>query len=73
VRNLPIGWTVRIFTTAGVQVRSYENTEEDGMTWLWDFHNDHGQEVARALYLVRVIDEDGNVKSAGKFVVRLTQ
>jgi hypothetical protein len=73
VRNLPMGWTVRIFNTAGTQVRTFENTEEDGMTWLWDFHNDHGQEVARALYLVRVVDDAGHVQSSGKFVVRLTQ
>ena len=73
VRNLPVGWTVRIFTTAGIQVRSFENTDEEGMTWLWDFRNDHGQEVTRALYLVRVVDDNGHVQTSGKFVVRVRQ
>lgn len=71
VHNLPLGWSVHIFTTSGVKVRSFENHDEDDVTWTWDFANDSGQEVSRALYLVRVVDANGNVQQSGKFVVRL--
>jgi hypothetical protein len=73
VRNLPLGWTVRIFNTAGEEVRNFRNTDADGLTWTWNFTNDHGRAVARALYLVRVVDERGSVKHSGRFVVRAGQ
>jgi hypothetical protein len=73
VRNLPIGWTVRIFDTAGTRVRKFKNKFEEGITWKWDFHNDHGLVIARALYLVRVVDEQGSVKKSGKFLVQSTR
>jgi hypothetical protein len=70
IRDMPVSWTVRIFDTAGRQVRSYTNNEMDGQDWLWDFTNDHGQRVARAMYLVRVTDVDGNVRQSGRFLVQ---
>jgi len=70
VRDMPVSWTVRIFDTAGRQVRSYTNNQVDGQDWLWDFTNDHGQRVARAMYLVRVTDVDGNVRQSGRFLVQ---
>ncbi|HKW14954.1 MAG TPA: hypothetical protein VJS69_10755, partial [Candidatus Krumholzibacteria bacterium] len=69
VRNLPGSWTVRIFDTAGSPVRRHEN-HEDGATWTWDFHNDNGQRVAPALYLVRVTDSAGAVQRSGRFLVQ---
>jgi hypothetical protein len=71
IRDMPANWTVRIFDTAGRQVRSYTNHDADGLDWLWDFNNDHGQRVARSMYLVRVTDTDGNVRQSGRFLVQL--
>ena len=65
-----MSWTVRIFDTAGRQVKEYTNNDEDGLDWIWDFYNDHGQRVARALYLVRVSEPDGNVRQTGRFLVQ---
>jgi hypothetical protein len=71
VRNLPLNWTVRIFNTAGIQVRSYTNRTQDGYDWLWnEFRNDAGKSVARALYLIRIVDESGNVRRSGRFLVQ---
>jgi uncharacterized lipoprotein YbaY len=70
VRNLPRGWTVKIFDTAGYEVRNFKNSESDGLDWIWDFENDHGRRVAKSLYLIRVIDEAGSVRSSGRFVVQ---
>jgi hypothetical protein len=70
VRDLPSGWTVRIFDAAGSEVRSFKNAESDGIDWTWNFLNNHGRRVAKSLYLVRIIDEAGSVKRSGRFVVR---
>jgi hypothetical protein len=70
VRNLPVSWTVRIFDTAGREVRDYTNNSADGQDWAWDFTNDEGQRVARAMYLVRVTDPDGKVRQSGRFLVQ---
>lgn len=71
VRNIPLEWTIRIFDAAGTQVRRFRNTASDDMNWIWDFSNDGGQRVARALYLVRVTDGDGNVRQSGRFLVQI--
>jgi hypothetical protein len=42
----------------------------EGFVWLWDFTNDNNQRVARALYLVRVVDPQGNVQQSGRFLVQ---
>jgi len=68
--NMPQGWTVRIFDTAGSEVRSFRNDQSDGYTWSWDFRNDRGSRVAQTLYLVRVIDESGAVRNSGRFLVQ---
>ncbi len=73
VRNLPLEWTVRIFDTAGTQVRRFRNTVSDRLTWEWDFTNDHGRRVTRALYLIRVVDNTGRVRKAGRFIVQSDQ
>ncbi len=70
VRNLPRGWTVKIFDTAGYEVRNFKNSQSDGIDWVWNFENDHGRRVAKSLYLIRVIDEAGSVRSSGRFVVQ---
>jgi hypothetical protein len=70
VRDLPLGWTVRIFDTAGSEVRSFRNGESDGFDWTWNFLSDHGRHVAKSLYLIRVVDESGSIKRSGRFVVR---
>jgi hypothetical protein len=70
VENLPAGWTVRIFNTAGTQIRSYHNGQVSGSNWTWDFANDSGRRVARALYLVRVFDGSGNMQQSGRFLVQ---
>ena len=71
VRNLPLHWTVRIFNTAGTQVKSYTNRTQDGYNWLWDdFQNDSGNPVARALYLIRITDASGEVRRSGRFLVQ---
>jgi hypothetical protein len=70
VRNLPMNWTVRIFDTAGALVRMYQNAIGEGYNWTWDFTNDHGRRVARAMYLVRVSDTGGGVRQSGRFVVQ---
>jgi hypothetical protein len=70
VRNIPLKWTVRIFDTAGIQVRAFENVQGAGMDWVWDFTNDEGSRVVKSLYLVRVVDEDGVVRQSGRFVVQ---
>jgi hypothetical protein len=71
VHNLPPGWQVRIFDTSGVQVRSFTNTGGETMeTWTWDFTNGHGRPVAKSLYLVRILDDGGSVRTTGKFVVQ---
>ena len=71
VRNIPMGWIVRIFDTSGYQVKYFENVVRDGYDWTWDFRNDNGQQVARALYLVRVTDDGGEVRSRGRFLVQM--
>jgi len=71
IRNLPPRWTVRIFNTAGVQVKRYENQSGSGVDWIWEnFTNDGGGRVARALYLIRVTDESGDVQRSGRFLVQ---
>ncbi len=71
VRNLPANWTVRIFTTAGVQVKSFTNQTQQDVDWVWDdFANDSGRRVTRALYFVRVTGPDGKVRRTGRFVVQ---
>lgn len=70
VRNLPLNWTVRIFNPAGVLVRAFENRAGSSTDWAWDFRNDAGMRVAKSLYLVRVVDENGAVQQAGRFVVQ---
>jgi parallel beta-helix repeat protein len=70
IRELPMGWTVRIFDVAGTQVREFNNGDSDGIDWSWDFTNDHGARVARGMYLIRVIDVGGRVKHSGRFVVQ---
>jgi hypothetical protein len=69
VRDLPGGWTVRIFDTSGATVRRHEN-QAIGATWWWDFRNDGGQRVAPALYLVRITDAAGAVQRSGRFLVQ---
>lgn len=71
IRNLPLDWTIRIFDAAGTQVRRFRNTAADGLNWIWDFTNDSGQRVARALYLVRVTDNEGKVRQSGRFLVQI--
>lgn len=73
VRNLPMAWSIRIFDTGGSQVRRFRNNASDNLDWIWDFSNDHGQRVARALYLVRVIDASGSVQRTGRFLVQSNQ
>ena len=71
IRNLPLDWTVRIFNTAGVQVKSYKNKTESGENWVWEnFTNNSGRRVARALYLIRITDSSGEVKRSGRFLVQ---
>jgi hypothetical protein len=71
VRNLPANWTVRIFTTAGVQVKSFTNQTQQDVDWVWDsFANDSGRRVTRALYFVRVTGPDGKVRRTGRFIVQ---
>jgi len=70
VRNLPASWTVRIFDAAGWKVREHTNDAGDGQDWTWDFMNDHGQRVTRALYLIRVTGPDGQIRRTGRFVVQ---
>jgi len=70
VLNIPRGWTVRIFDTAGFEVRSYRNDSGSSLDWTWDFENAHGRRVARSLYLVRVVDDAGSVQQAGRFLVQ---
>jgi hypothetical protein len=70
VEPLPLGWTVRIYDVAGRRVRSFTNRESDGMRWTWDFRNDSGEPVPRALYLIRVFDEAGRVRGSGRFLVQ---
>ena len=72
IRNLPRHWYVRIFDTSGGAVRRHENVAE-GATWTWNFHNDNGQRVAPALYLVRVTDASGAVMRSGRFLVQSLQ
>jgi hypothetical protein len=73
IQNLPVGWTVRIFSTAGSEVRAFTNTQQNDLTWTWDFENESGRRVVRSLYLVRVIDVDGVVRRSGRFVVQSHQ
>jgi hypothetical protein len=40
------------------------------MDWSWDFTNDSGSRVARAMYLVKVTSADGTVQQAGRFLVQ---
>ena len=71
VNNLPMNWTVHIFDTSGLQVKQFDNLVRDGYDWVWDFRNDYGQPVARAIYVVRVTDEFGAVKNSGRFLVQV--
>jgi hypothetical protein len=71
VRNLPRDWTVRIFDTSGTPVRRYRNDTGEGTNWEWDFNNDHGRRVARAIYLVRVTDGSGAIQQSGRFLVQI--
>lgn len=70
VQDLPTGWTVRIFNTAGAEVKTFRNTGQTGVDWTWDFANDYGRRVARSLYLIRVIDNTGVLRQSGRFVVQ---
>jgi hypothetical protein len=70
VHNLPLEWTVRIFDAAGTTVRNYKNMVGDGLDWTWDFTNNHGRRVARAIYLIRVTDAGGHVRQTGRFLVQ---
>jgi hypothetical protein len=70
VHNLPLGWTVRIFDTAGSEVKSFTNTFSDGYDWSWDFCNNHGRFVAKTLYLVRITNDGGQVMGKGRFLVQ---
>ncbi len=70
IRNLPLNWTVRIFDITGNRVREFANRSHGGFTWAWDFTNDGGQMVARGLYLIRITNEDGEVKRNGRFLVQ---
>lgn len=71
IHNLPPRWSVRIYDAAGALVRKHRNPLEKAPVWTWDFKNDHGSQVARAMYLVRVIDGAGNVRQSGRFVVQM--
>ena len=71
VQNVPLGWTVRIFDLSGLEVRRFQNDQSDNYDWSWDFTNDDGQQVARAIYLIRVTDDSGNVRANGRFVVQI--
>lgn len=70
VRHLPPSWTVRIFDTAGHNVRTYTNQGGSDVDWTWDFENNSGRLVARSLYLVRVTGPNGEVKQSGRFLVQ---
>lgn len=70
VRDIPLGWTVRIFNSAGVLVKTFHNRMRDGADWFWDFTNDKGRKVARAVYLIRISDEGGEVRRSGRFLVQ---
>jgi len=70
VHNLSKFWTVRIFDTAGRLIKS-ETITKDNKDWEWNFMNDKGRRVARALYLIRVTDEAGNVRRSGRFLVQI--
>jgi hypothetical protein len=70
VHNLPLSWTVRIYDAAGTPVRNFKNTAGEGYDWTWDFNNNRGRRVARAIYLVRVTDASGNVRQSGRFLVQ---
>jgi hypothetical protein len=70
VKNIPLGWTVRIFDVSGRKVRTFKNEMRDGLDWTWDFKNDGNRRVVRSLYLVRVTDASGRVRQAGRFLVQ---
>jgi uncharacterized repeat protein (TIGR02543 family) len=70
VRNIPPGWRVKIFNTAGLEVRNFRNDGGAAVDWTWDFANGSGRLVAKSMYLVRVVDDRGSVKKTGKFVVQ---
>jgi parallel beta-helix repeat protein len=70
VRNLPATWTVRIYNTNGQEILAHTNYAGNGTTWSWDFRNKNGERVAGGLYLIRVVDTDGNVRQNGRFVVQ---
>ncbi|MCP4545709.1 MAG: hypothetical protein GY835_04470 [bacterium] len=69
VSDLARGWTVRIFTVSGRQVRSF-TAETDGENFTWDLLNRSGAIVSRGLYLVRVFDADGTMINEGKYLRR---
>ncbi|MBN2170046.1 MAG: heparinase II/III family protein [Candidatus Krumholzibacteriota bacterium] len=62
-------WTVRLFTVSGRLVLEY-TARTEGEEWTWDLLNDHGREVARGLYLVRVHDAQGSLVNEGYYVFR---
>ncbi|MEJ2722905.1 MAG: hypothetical protein P8181_17470, partial [bacterium] len=70
VRNIPHGWTVKIFNNQGFEVKSYQNGQTDGVDWTWDFTNEHGRRVAKSLYLIKILDDSGSVVRDGRFVVQ---
>ena len=70
IRDIPVGWTVRIFDTAGSQVRKFTNDGVGDVDWAWDFTNEHGLRVVKSLYLIRVLDNTGTVRRSGRFVVQ---
>lgn len=71
VRNIPHGWVVRIFDLGGHEVRSFRNDDPAAADWSWNFTNDRGERVARALYLVRVFSNGGDLQQSGRFVVQI--
>jgi len=70
IRNLPARWSVYIFDTAGSLVRRFRNSTASSRDWVWDFSNDAGRRVVRALYMIRVVDAGGGVRRSGRFVVQ---
>jgi hypothetical protein len=69
LQGVPAGTTVTIFTITEDKVRELHIEGHTG-TALWDLKNEYGNEVAAGIYLIHIVNVDGNDRWVKIIVIR---
>jgi len=69
MRNVPVGGTVRIYTTTGTLVRELPDDDGDGFV-MWNGRNSSGTEVVSGTYLMAAKGKEGTLRRGKVVIIR---